>query len=188
MPRGKPKNADYAGGPVPFRFTTIPPPVAFLNAKNVSSTYGKSEGQSWWTKRDEWHERESKRKRAWVEPDELGDDVKGKGKEVSIEACPAVFLRARVLTILFGLWQAASDATDAAPQASEATETAANQTPPEDPSSRVLILQPGSRWLRVGRASDHMPISVPNVIARRVGDLDRESGPSHAPTTVCFSL
>lgn len=34
--------------------------------------------------------------------------------------------------------------------------------------SRVLVIHPGSRWLRVGRASDVVPVTLPNVIARRV--------------------
>lgn len=36
-----------------------------------------------------------------------------------------------------------------------------------DPMSRTIIIHPGSRTLRIGRASDAFPISVPNVIARR---------------------
>lgn len=31
----------------------------------------------------------------------------------------------------------------------------------------MLVIHPGSRFLRVGRASDVMPIIVPNVIARK---------------------
>lgn len=31
----------------------------------------------------------------------------------------------------------------------------------------MLVIHPGSRWLRIGRACDVTPISVPNVIARR---------------------
>lgn len=36
-----------------------------------------------------------------------------------------------------------------------------------DPMSRTIIIHPGSSWLRIGRASDAFPLSVPNVIARR---------------------
>jgi len=32
----------------------------------------------------------------------------------------------------------------------------------------VIILHPGSRWIRVGRATDPFPVSVPHVIARKV--------------------
>ena len=32
--------------------------------------------------------------------------------------------------------------------------------------SRVLVIHPGSRWLRIGRASDVVPVTLPNVIAR----------------------
>ncbi|KAG8937327.1 actin-like protein arp8 [Tulasnella sp. 418] len=33
--------------------------------------------------------------------------------------------------------------------------------------SDVLIIHPGSRWLRLGRASDPFPVSIPHVIARK---------------------
>lgn len=33
--------------------------------------------------------------------------------------------------------------------------------------SNVIVIHPGSRWLRVGRAMDVNPTSVPNVIARK---------------------
>ncbi|KAI0772590.1 actin-like ATPase domain-containing protein [Irpex lacteus] len=33
--------------------------------------------------------------------------------------------------------------------------------------SKVIVIHPGSRWIRIGRASDVTPLSVPNVIARK---------------------
>lgn len=33
--------------------------------------------------------------------------------------------------------------------------------------SQVLVIHPGSRFIRIGRASDVNPVSVPNVLARR---------------------
>lgn len=33
--------------------------------------------------------------------------------------------------------------------------------------SQVIVIHPGSRWLRIGKASEVTPVSVPNVIARR---------------------
>lgn len=33
--------------------------------------------------------------------------------------------------------------------------------------SHVIVIHPGSRYLRVGRASDVTPLTVPNVIARK---------------------
>lgn len=38
---------------------------------------------------------------------------------------------------------------------------------PTDPAQRTIVIHPGSRMLRIGRASDPLPISVPNVVARR---------------------
>lgn len=31
----------------------------------------------------------------------------------------------------------------------------------------MVVIHPGSRWLRIGRASDVTPVSIPNVIARK---------------------
>ncbi|KAH8116481.1 actin-like ATPase domain-containing protein [Phellopilus nigrolimitatus] len=41
-------------------------------------------------------------------------------------------------------------------------------TPEGRRGAKVLVVHPGSRWLRVGRASDVVPVAVPHVIARRV--------------------
>ncbi|KAI9440349.1 hypothetical protein H4582DRAFT_1936346 [Lactarius indigo] len=46
--------------------------------------------------------------------------------------------------------------------------TAADEPPPEGRrGSHVIVIHPGSRFLRVGRASDVTPLTVPNVIARK---------------------
>lgn len=38
---------------------------------------------------------------------------------------------------------------------------------PRGPASRTIVLHPGSQYLRIGRATDLYPQSVPNVLARR---------------------
>ncbi|KAI9510507.1 hypothetical protein F5148DRAFT_976598 [Russula earlei] len=44
----------------------------------------------------------------------------------------------------------------------------ADEPPPEGRrGSHVVVIHPGSRYLRVGRASDVTPVTVPNVIARK---------------------
>lgn len=40
-----------------------------------------------------------------------------------------------------------------------------------DPTTKTIVIHPGSAWLRIGRASDAFPVSVPNVIARRRKDF-----------------
>ncbi|KAF8268785.1 actin-related protein [Lactarius quietus] len=46
--------------------------------------------------------------------------------------------------------------------------TATDEPPPEGRrGSHVIVIHPGSRYLRVGRASDVTPLTVPNVIARK---------------------
>lgn len=34
--------------------------------------------------------------------------------------------------------------------------------------TKTIVIHPGSRWLRIGRASDAFPATVPNVIARKI--------------------
>ncbi len=31
----------------------------------------------------------------------------------------------------------------------------------------IVVIHPGSYWLRVGRATDTLPVTIPHVIARR---------------------
>ena len=40
-----------------------------------------------------------------------------------------------------------------------------------NPASRTIVIHPGSRWLRIGCASNDEPVSIPNVIARRTTTL-----------------
>lgn len=35
------------------------------------------------------------------------------------------------------------------------------------PGSKTVVIHPGSRWLKIGMATDVFPVSIPNVIARR---------------------
>ncbi|KAG9034783.1 actin-like protein arp8 [Tulasnella sp. JGI-2019a] len=48
---------------------------------------------------------------------------------------------------------------------------------PNIPRSNVIVIHPGSRWLRIGRASDQFPISIPHVIARKVTKEHTEPTP-----------
>lgn len=36
-----------------------------------------------------------------------------------------------------------------------------------DPLSKTIVIHPGSKWLRIGRASDAFPLAVPYIIARK---------------------
>ncbi|POW10884.1 hypothetical protein PSHT_08572 [Puccinia striiformis] len=38
---------------------------------------------------------------------------------------------------------------------------------PPNPAQRTIVIHPGSRTVQIGRASDSLPISIPNVVARR---------------------
>ncbi|KAK6525073.1 actin-like protein arp8 [Arthrobotrys megalospora] len=52
---------------------------------------------------------------------------------------------------------------------------------PEVWGSRVIIIHPGSRNLRIGRASDALPKTIPNVIARQNAQSEWEEDPHPRP-------
>ncbi|KAF3926130.1 hypothetical protein ABW21_db0200398 [Orbilia brochopaga] len=47
--------------------------------------------------------------------------------------------------------------------------------------SRVIVIHPGSRYLRIGRASDALPKTIPNVIARQHSCSESEEGSEPRP-------
>ncbi|KAG0142268.1 hypothetical protein CROQUDRAFT_50536 [Cronartium quercuum f. sp. fusiforme G11] len=57
------------------------------------------------------------------------------------------------------------------------------QNLPLDPAQRTIVIHPGSRMLRIGRASDPLPLSIPNVVARR-----RSYAPGSSPNGVCRNI
>jgi hypothetical protein len=61
-------------------------------------------------------------------------------------------------------------------------ETPAATTNGEEPGSKVIVIHPGARTLRIGRASDNIPLPVPNVIARRLKDPSRKHKYIPSPT------
>ncbi|PVG04564.1 actin-like ATPase domain-containing protein [Serendipita vermifera] len=53
----------------------------------------------------------------------------------------------------------------------DAIEDPAESSTEEKRGRNTIVIHPGSRWLRIGRASDILPISLPNIIARRKANL-----------------
>ncbi|KAL7753030.1 actin-like protein arp8 [Sorochytrium milnesiophthora] len=51
-------------------------------------------------------------------------------------------------------------------------------------SEKVLVIQPGSSWLRIGRATDGMPVTIPFVIARKFASSPVDGAPSANDTAV----
>ncbi|GAA5948952.1 hypothetical protein JCM3765_003964 [Sporobolomyces pararoseus] len=129
------------GGSQPLKYTSFNV-VGYLNAKNVASTFGKSDSQSWFSRRttqEEWDtSRESKRRKLMASEEEL-DANEPKPKLKVLQNAPQGGVK-------------------------PTRETASTST---DPLSRTIVIHPGSRWLRIGRASEPAPIAVPNVIARK---------------------
>ncbi|GAA5877654.1 hypothetical protein JCM3774_005372 [Rhodotorula dairenensis] len=129
-----------------LRFTSFAP-VGFLNAKNVASGFVKSDSQSWFAQRpsesDRDHAREVKRRKL------AGQDA---------EEDDAAPLEA-VLT--------AKPASGVRPARRRQPASVDADSPAPDAMDRTIVIHPGSRWLRLGVASQVAPVSVPNVIARK---------------------
>ncbi|KAK4696827.1 actin-related protein 8, partial [Phenoliferia sp. Uapishka_3] len=149
----KPKTAQSAGpavASVPIKFTTFQV-IGFLNGKNVASNFVKSDSQNWWSRRepeDEWDKaRDGKRRKLLADEDELVQAVNDGVELHCLTAAPPGLVRPP---------HPPKEATEA-------------QDGPVDPTTKTIVIHPGSRWLRIGRASDAFPLSVPNVIASRTG-------------------
>ncbi|GAA6036805.1 hypothetical protein JCM8097_003487 [Rhodosporidiobolus ruineniae] len=157
MPSAKPPPPPAPGQPQ-LRYTTFAP-VGFLNAKNVASSFSKSDSQSWFARRSseqEWDtKREGKRRRLMASEDEITEEAARTGEGEGAE-------RVRVKTLVKAPEGGVREGKQASRTVADGTIT------PLDPLHRTLIIHPGSRFLRVGLASSLAPVAVPNVIARKL--------------------
>lgn len=154
----------------PFSFTGFQP-FSAINGKNVASSFAKADHQSWWTRRADDATWESQRN--WKKTVMLGGDDNA--------------LLARSPDVARHEASIAQDPTGPIQGPSSLQPSGhplpPSQTLPTDPAQRTIVIHPGSRVLRIGRASDPSPISVPNVVARR-----RSSATKASPNGVCRSL
>ncbi|SJX64672.1 related to ARP8-Actin-related protein [Sporisorium reilianum f. sp. reilianum] len=121
---------------IPLQYTTFFS-VAPLNAKNVSSSYLKTEAQTWISRSQaavQSQQGQSKKRRL----DALKDGADAPDASINMDEDDDL------------------DADDGEREAAENT-----------PAHRTIVIHPGSQNLRLGRATDLFPISLPNVIARR---------------------
>ncbi|BGP25622.1 actin-related protein 8 [Rhodotorula toruloides] len=142
-----------------LKFTTFAP-VGFLNAKNVVSSFAKQDSQSWFARRLPDAERDSvrdaKRRRLMASEEEVEAAAARAGNASSrvdvhvLASAPEGAARRRATR------------EDGTTQGREASPSSSS-----DPLSRTLVIHPGSRWLRIGRANNLTPVAVPNVIARK---------------------
>ncbi|KDN40929.1 hypothetical protein RSAG8_07797, partial [Rhizoctonia solani AG-8 WAC10335] len=75
------------------------------------------------------------------------------------------YLRSETQTI----WARNAVANAQRKRTAEEAFTGKEKAPPTDgaPGSKTVVIHPGSRWLKIGMATDVFPVQVPNVIARR---------------------
>ncbi|GAA6059741.1 hypothetical protein JCM10212_001949 [Sporobolomyces blumeae] len=123
-----------------------------LNAKNVASSFAKADSQSWFSRRstaDEWDAaREAKRRRLMASEEEISQ-AQAQGGDDLVEPKPTV------------------NVLKSAPEGKVRPAKPADTTASTDPLARTIVIHPGSRWLRIGRASEPAPLAIPNVIARK---------------------
>lgn len=121
----------------------------------MASSFGKNDVQLWWTRRadDELWEGQ----RGWKKSVMMGDET------VALASRPAA-----MPAVVNGIRQHDVKGKDKA--------VAVDGDPiqaDEDPASRIIIIHPGARTTRIGRASDPTPVSVPTVVARSCRDASR---------------
>ncbi|SNX87030.1 related to ARP8 - Actin-related protein [Melanopsichium pennsylvanicum] len=123
---------------IPLQYTTFFS-VAPLNAKNVSSSYLKTESQTWISRSQSTAQPlpQSKKRRLDALRD-VADAADGADASINLDD---------------------EDDLDADQGEKEAAENT--------PAHRTIVIHSGSETLRLGRATDLFPISLPNVIARR---------------------
>ncbi|SGZ26454.1 BQ5605_C024g09919 [Microbotryum silenes-dioicae] len=191
---------------IPIKFTSFSP-IGLLNGKNVAANFVKTESQSSLTQRttdeDYVREREKKRRRLMaidhpVRAPRHGEHAQsdsdgecGSESDDNVTAPPDVdvlqlapkgmvqrpkpvkslvrcrlFSTGRIVRLLNELEQNAQD---------PGLES--------EPLARIIVIHPGSSYLRIGRASDAFPLTVPNVIARRTRPGTTPRKP-HRPSVV----
>ncbi|KAE8242545.1 hypothetical protein A4X13_0g7115 [Tilletia indica] len=118
----------------PLAYTTfcVPPPI---NVKNQTSSYLKSEGQTWLA-------------RAAAAPAKRRK-LDGSGSS-SVHASPD---------------KSKAPMRDA--EVNGLDEGLEGEIAAREQQAKTIIIHPGSQYLRIGRATDLFPISIPNVIARK---------------------
>lgn len=152
--------------------TTLP----HYSGKNVAANYVKNDAQGWYSRRSseqEWdHEREGKRRKLMASEEELEEELQKVGQLPDGSAPPAPKLnvlrsapegsvqpaREEETVSVLSLGRQRMQLTLIALQAAEAT---------IDPLAKTIVIHPGSKWLRIGRASDAFPLAIPNIIARK---------------------
>ncbi|KAH9451624.1 hypothetical protein Pst134EA_025571 [Puccinia striiformis f. sp. tritici] len=130
----------------PFVFTGFQP-LSNINGKNVASAFGKSEHQSWWTRRADDTTWEAQRH--WKKAVMLGGDDSALLSSSSSNVVQP---------------NTADRSNNINGDSSTKSKYHSNLI---DPAQRTIVIHPGSRTVQIGRASDSLPISIPNVVARR---------------------
>jgi actin-related protein 8 len=141
---------------LPFVFTGFQP-LSTINGKNVASAFGKSEHQSWWTRRADDETWEAQRH--WKKTVMLGGDDCALLSSSTLPPANTESSSANdQSTIING---------DSSTKPNKSHPSSSYHSSLSDPAQRTIVIHPGSRTVQIGRACDPLPISIPNVVARR---------------------
>ncbi|EPQ31169.1 uncharacterized protein PFL1_01357 [Pseudozyma flocculosa PF-1] len=135
---------------LPLAYSTFFP-VAPLNAKNVSSSYLKTEAQTWISRSQA--ARDSQQNSA------------SRGKKRKRQAAAAAAATAQGADGDDPDLTAAGIDDDEGDSEEEDAEGEPGK--PSGPAARTIVIHPGSEFIRVGRATDLYPLTFPSAIARR---------------------
>ncbi|KAM0750707.1 actin-like ATPase domain-containing protein [Meredithblackwellia eburnea MCA 4105] len=142
--------------------------IGLLNAKNVASSFVKNDLQSTWTARHRLTEhdndklREGKRRRLLASQEQLDQaEQDGTIPPSTLKTAPAGGVRPKKEP------KASKPTRNDDDDADEERVEDEEDEEEDSPLRKTLVIQPGSSYLRIGRASDFQPIVVPNVIAAR---------------------
>ena len=145
--------------------------VGFLNPKNVTAEFVKQPDQSWWNRRPTdaaWPAEMEKQRRKLMGTEEqvLAAEASAGGPaniNVVRTAPPGALTRpAPAQPLVRSLPHCARILSS-----NQSSQLAQEGEIIIDPTQRTIVIHPGSRFLRIGRASDAFPTTVPNAIARK---------------------
>lgn len=156
----------------PLKFTTFASDHHLtINTKHVASTFGKS--QRFHDQQYDDKVREKKRRCMMASEEEW----LGKEEINVIQSAPSGSVQPRFIASSTSddttTDQVSSEASISGTRKAEVTNSASEHFKQEnnmtiDVMNRTIIIHPGSKYLRMGRASDAFPVQVPNVIARKI--------------------
>ncbi|SCV70520.1 BQ2448_1914 [Microbotryum intermedium] len=159
---------------IPIKFTSFST-IGLLNGKNVAANFVKTESQSSLSQRstdeDFVAEREKKRRRLMASEHSLSAQQDGEHAQGHSDSEGESEGNVPVQPVM--------DVLRSAPKGMDPDLES-------EPLAKIIVIHPGSSCLRIGRASDAFPLTVPNVLARRTRPGTTPRKPYQPPVVPAF--